>query len=137
NLLERERTAELSVLLLDSDAEYVQQDRTAIGFFPTSKQDLFEYDVLIFGDVAPTLFSQAQLSNIEEFVRSKGGGFLLIGGRNFAPQSYRDTALEDLLPIEIGPASNVGRDAAIAQGFTPRLTLEGKTSPMFRFAADE
>lgn len=137
NLLERERTAELSVILLDSDPEYVQQDRAAVGFFPTSKQDLFEYDVLIFGDIAPSLFSQAQLSNIEEFVRAKGGGFLIIAGRNFAPQSYRDTVLEDLLPVEIGPASNIGRDTNIPQGFTPRLTLEGKTSPMFRFAPDQ
>lgn len=136
NLLERERTVELSVLLLDADPEYVQQDRTAIGFFPTSKQELFEFDVLIFGDVAPSLLSQAQLANVEEFVQVKGGGFLLIAGRNFAPQSYRDTVLEDFLPIEIGPAANAGKDDNIAQGFTPRLTLEGKASPMFRFAAD-
>lgn len=135
NLLEREATVELKVLLLDSDPEYVQQDRSAIEFFPTRKQDLFDQDVIILGDVAPSLFTPAQLENLRDFVRVKGGGLLLIAGASFTPRSYRDTLLEDLLPVEIGPATN--RDVGASGGFTPRLTLEGQANPIFRFAADD
>lgn len=135
NLLEREPTAEVKVLLLDADPEYVQQDRAATSYFPTSKQELFEYDVLILGDVAPSLFSQAQLANIREFVRVKGGGFLMIGGPQSAPHAYRESPLADLLPIEIGPSANRARTGS--QGFSPRLTVDGRNNPIFRFAADE
>lgn len=135
NLLERERTMELSVLLLDADPEFVQQDRVAIGFFPTSTQDLFAYDVLILGDVPATVFSQAQLHDMREFVKTKGGGLVVIAGRDFSPQAYRDTPLADLMPIEIAAAT--GAEWPSVEGFRPRLTVEGRASPIFRFAADE
>jgi uncharacterized membrane protein len=135
NLLERERTVELGVLLLDADPEYVQQDRAAIGFFPTNKQDLFAYDVLILGDVPPTVFSQAQINDIRDFVRVKGGGLLHIAGREFAPHGYRDTPLADLLPVELGAAS--GSEWPASGAFRPQLTVDGRASPIFRFSADD
>ncbi|MFO0945118.1 MAG: VWA domain-containing protein [Planctomycetota bacterium] len=137
HLLERESTVELKVVLLDSDPEYVQQDRSAIEFFPTSKQDLFTYDVILLGDVAPTLLTPAQLENIRDFVRVKGGGLLVLAGPNFVPATYRDTLLDDLLPVVIGPATNRELSAPTSTGFSPRLTVEGRASPIFRFAADE
>lgn len=137
HLLERESTVELKVVLLDSDPEYVQQDRSAIEFFPTSKQDLFTYDVVLLGDVAPTLLTPTQLENIRDFVRVKGGGLLVLAGPNFVPATYRDTLLEDLLPVIIGPATNRELSAPTSTGFSPRLTVEGRASPIFRFAADD
>ena len=137
SLLERQPAVDLDVVLLDSDPEFVEQDRTAVPFMPTSRQELFDYDVLILGDVAPTLFSQAQLSNIVEFVEKKGGGFLLIAGRNQAPQAYRGTPLEALLPVVVGPAANRNLVVATGESFFPQLTIEGKSSPNFRFSDDE
>lgn len=137
SLLERESTIELSVLLLDADPEYIQQDRAAIGFFPAGKKELFEYDVLIFGDVSPAVFSPAQLELVREFVRSKGGGFLVIAGEQFAPAGYRDTALADLLPVEVGARSARDGQAPSAAGFSPRLTVDGRASPIFRFAGSD
>ncbi|MGL5096402.1 MAG: VWA domain-containing protein, partial [Planctomycetia bacterium] len=133
---EREATVELHVLLLDSDPEFIQEDRSAVGFFPTTKTDLFTYDVLILGDVAPSFFTQAQQENIREFVRVKGGGFLVIAGGGFAPRSYRDSTLEELLPVEIGPAARAA-ESVVNKPFQPRLTVDGRASPIFRFSPDD
>lgn len=136
HLLEREATVALTTLLLDADPEYVQQDRTAMGYFPASKQELFEHDVVILGDVAPALFSPSQLQNLRDFVRIKGGGLLFIAGREAMPRAYRDTVMADLLPIEVGPSGR-GLEGDLTQGFQPQLTIEGGASPLFRFAVDE
>lgn len=135
SLLERDPTIELGTMLLDADPEFTQQDRSAIGFFPTNKKELFAFDVLILGDVSPAMFSSAQLDMIREFVKNKGGGLLFLAGVQFSPVAYKDTPLADLLPIDIGATAN--RDISTQVGFVPRLTLEGKSSPIFRFAADE
>lgn len=137
SLLEREPTIELGVILLDADPEHTQQDRAALGFFPTTKKDLYSFDVVILGDVAPNLFTAAQLETLRDFVKVKGGGLLFLSGEQFAPATYGDTTLADLLPVELGSPNN--RDVGATSGlpFIPRLTVEGRASPIFRFAADE
>lgn len=138
NLLERESTIDLAVLLLDSDIEYAQQDRSAITAFPSSKEELFGHDVLIFGDVRPSgQITPTDLEHIRDFVREKGGGFLLIAGRDFAPQEYRDTVLEPLLPIDVGAPGREGQRTEQGGGFVPQLTIEGRANPIFRFVDDE
>jgi hypothetical protein len=72
--------------------------------------------------------------NIQEFVRTKGGGFLLIAGPSFAPHAYRDTPLEEILPVKIGGSN---RAAGGGASFSPKITLEGRTSPIFRLAATD
>ena len=42
NYLEREETIDLAVVLLSSDPEYTEQDRSALPTFPASKDELFE-----------------------------------------------------------------------------------------------
>ena len=137
NLLEREQTVDLKIVLLDSDLEYRQQDLAALSAFPTSREELFEYDVLLFGDVSLALLRQDQLENVRDFVKVKGGGFLLIAGPYFAPASYRDSPLEEVLPVELLTGDRITGAEDARDGFVPRLTPEGRTSPMFRFAADE
>jgi hypothetical protein len=139
NFLERDETIELSALLLSSDPEYADQDNTAIAVFPTTQDELFQFDVIVLGDIQPGFFTSTQLKNIVEFVSVKGGGLIQISGENFAPLNYRGTPLEDLLPIELSDARNPTRGAAANDlaAFRPRLTLEGRSSPIFRFGNDE
>jgi uncharacterized membrane protein len=136
NLLEREETVELAVLLADADPEYLEEDRSAVGFFPTTKEDLYKHDVVILGDVGPSLFSAAQLEALREFVRVKGGGIFFMGGPEANPQSFRDTPLEELLPVELAGSSGSSLGSA-EEEFRPRLTPAGRISPIFRFGADE
>lgn len=137
NLLEREETVEVSVLLADADPEYLEEDRVAVGYFPTTREELFAYDVVILGDVSPSLLSNVQLENLREFVRGKGGGLLFVAGPEFNPLSYRDTVLEELLPVEIPGPLGTGAGSNTYDSFRPRLTVEGRASPIFRFGEDE
>lgn len=139
NFLERDETIELSALLLSSDPEYADQDNTAVAVFPTNRDDLFKYDVVILGDVQPGFLTTSQIKNLVEFVTVKGGGLIQISGENFAPLAYKGTPLEDLMPIELGDARNPTRGAAANDlaAFRPNLSLEGRSSPIFRFGNDE
>ncbi len=137
NFLQREKTIDLKVVLLSSDPEYSNQDLYAIPTFPASKEDLFNYDVIILGDADPGNLSRSQMTNLAEFVTEKGGGVLFLAGDQFNPLSYRSSPLEDLLPIELADSRNPTAVGNAIPAFKPNLTVEGRSSPIFRFGDDE
>jgi von Willebrand factor type A domain len=137
-LLEREKTIELKTVLQDSDPEYAQEDLYALGHFPVTKDDLFQYDVLILGDVNLSYLSGSVLDNVSEFVRDRGRGLLLIAGPYHNPASFRGTPLETLLPIELEGVVVPTPETPISDSFRPDLTIEGrKGSSIFRFSDSE
>jgi hypothetical protein len=137
NYLERDETIDLNVVLLSSDPEYSDQDRSALPTFPAAKDDLFAYDVVLFGDADTSFLSRSQMQNLVEFVTGKGGGVLFVAGELFNPLSYRGSPLEFLLPIELADARNPTAVGTTVTSFRPELTLEGRASPIFRFGDDE
>ena len=72
--------------------------------FPVSRDELFAYDVLIFGDANPSFLSRSVLDNIAAFVEERGGGLVVIAGPRHTPLAYRDTPLAKLLPINLDTA---------------------------------
>jgi hypothetical protein len=144
NLLEREapgkrnRTMDLKVLLTDADDDFPKQDKSAIAEFPLNKVELYQYDVVLFGDVDPhsPKLSDQKLRDLADFVRERGGGFLMIAGPNFSPHAYKDTPLADILPVEMaGPPPPEPEERT--EGFRPELTPVGRLHPIFRFSGDE
>ncbi len=138
NALLREKTVELSVLLLEADEVFVQEGSDPIRRFPETPQELNQYDVVLFGDVDVRAgwLTQAQMDMLLDFVGNEGGGFGMIAGERFAPHRVLGTVLEKLIPVRIDP-SFLGRyDRALLSGFHPRLTPEGRQSRVFRFEAD-
>jgi uncharacterized membrane protein len=142
-LLEREsaedktnKTVDLKVVLLDADDDYAREDKSALAYLPPNKAELNQYDLIILGDVDPQSPKiKDRLQDIADFVRERGGGFLMIAGENYSPHAYKDTPLEAILPIELDkepPAEE--RD--IERGYRPVLTLEGQGHPIFRFSQD-
>jgi uncharacterized membrane protein len=140
-LLEREKTVELHTVLQDADLNYSDQDASAQplrGRFPVSRDQLFAYDVVIFGDVNPKFLGQSTLENLREFVSEAGGGLIMIAGWQFNPLAYAGSPLETLLPIELDGVKVPPPDVDISQSFQPKLTLEGrKSTPIFRFDEDD
>ncbi len=146
-LLERElasekgtRSLELRVVQLDADEQHFLQDRTVLSGLPT-RQELYEnYDVVILGDVDPRgqlANSDANLEMLADFVRERGGGLLMIAGRQFAPNAYKDTPLADLLPIRFDVQNGApGTLPDPDQTYHPQLTSIGQSHPLFRFAPD-
>ncbi|MBI3465423.1 MAG: hypothetical protein HY000_20560 [Planctomycetes bacterium] len=134
HLLERDPSIDLNVLLLEADAEHPEQDRTAISHFPTSKEELRSYDVVLFGDVNPFYLNENQLRNLADFVIDKGGGLALLAGQRYMPASYRETPLETVIPIDFDGAQ---AGMPTREPFQSVLTVEGLANPIFRLGPDD
>lgn len=134
NALQREKTIELSVLLLEADEQFIQEGTEPIRRFPETPEELGRYDVVLFGDADPRggWLSRAQMNMLLDFVGNLGGGFGLIAGERSAPRRYLGTPLARLLPIRIDPKFLGRYDAPLTTGFHPRLTPEGRRSRLFR-----
>jgi hypothetical protein len=51
------------------------------------REELFEFDVVIFGDVNPSFLSTSVLANLNEFVEKKGGGVAFISGPRYSGEA--------------------------------------------------
>ena len=76
--------------------------------FPTTREELFGYDVVICSDIARTAFTQEQLEWTVELVAKRGGGFAMIGGNtSFGSGGWDQTVWDGLIPVDMsgrGPA---------------------------------
>ena len=71
------------------------------GGFPKVAEDLFDdYQAIILDDVEAEFFTFDQQLLIQEFVARRGGGFLMLGGReSFHGGDYTKSPIADLLPF--------------------------------------
>ena len=121
--------------------------------YPTSKEVLFDYDAIIFGNIASSKFLRQQLENTVEFIRKRGGGFLMLGGsrslgNHNIDDSYINTPIARVLPVELElgtpptPVPPIRRFATPPRrdrkpsipSYTLQLTAEGKADPLMALA---
>ncbi|MCM8530877.1 MAG: VWA domain-containing protein [Lentisphaeraceae bacterium] len=70
------------------------------GSFPIDKKALFNYDLIIFGDIQSRLFSNEEMTWLREFVELRGGGLVFIDGRRNGLLTYGETPLKSLIPVK-------------------------------------
>jgi len=111
--------------------------------FPTTAEDLFQYQAVIMGDISRDFFSNDQLVLLQDFVAERGGGLLIAG---MLDDAFTETVLGDILPVtplrsEVLPSFLQGgiRRGSHATGelFKPRLTSAGEFSPLLRLDSDD
>lgn len=133
NMLQRDETIALHTVLQEADLEHAEQDASALRAFPVRREKLFAYDVVIFGDVNPSLLSAAALKNLADFVDqpAKGGALILIAGPTFMPMAYGDTPLTRLFPFPSTVLSERGRagQGVVTEPFVVRPTDLGLANP--------
>lgn len=110
-LLRADRNIQVQCFLLSANHDFPQEatkGSNSLTAVPTSSEELLRnYDVVILGDVDPYAVASNPedcnkfMNSLKEFV-SKGGGFLMIAGEYDAPRSYRETPIQDLLPVTLG-----------------------------------
>ena len=122
-------------------------------FYPDDKETLFDFDAIILGNVDASQFTAAQLENTLEFVRTRGGGLLMLGGSTSLGNhelagSYINTAIAQCLPVEIelgsAPApptprrrnrlTTSSRASATNKGYKLQLTSDGKVENLMALA---
>ena len=113
------------------------------GFYPDSKEELFDFDAIIIGNVAASYFTKQELENTVEFVRTRGGGLLMLGGAESLgnPElsaSYLNTPIAQLLPVELElgspPSPPAPRGRSSSEGYQLQLTSDGKIEPLMALA---
>ncbi|HAU24545.1 MAG TPA: hypothetical protein DCX09_07690 [Gammaproteobacteria bacterium] len=111
--------------------------------FPRSREELYQYESLILGDIEESFFNADQLQMIEDFVAERGGGFLMSG---MIDEGFISTPIADVLPVTLIEESflpshlrgGIRRGTqATGELFFPRLTNNGEFSPLLRLAADD
>ncbi len=134
NALLREKTNELSVLLLGADENFVQEGTVAIRRFPETPEELNRFDVVLMGDVDPkgSWLTDAQMNMLLDFVGHEGGGFGVIAGERSAPLRFAGTPLEKLLPVYIDSHRASSSGFVFPEGFRMQLTPQGRHSRLFR-----
>ena len=105
------------------------------GGYPRSREELFTYDAIVFGDIEASWFTPEQLQLTEAFVGERGGGFLMIGGLNsFREGGYAGTPVEDMLPVQLtGDNWAMG---IVDHAFRLAPAEEGIHHPLLRFGSN-
>jgi len=123
-LLARDRGIALTSVLQDADLESVSDNPSTREYFPVDRDELFEYDVVILGDIDPGFLSTSTQQNLRDFVRTARGGLILVAGTRFNPVSYRGTPIEDLVPADLSTL-RVPDPAESSGPWHSRLTAAG------------
>jgi uncharacterized membrane protein len=101
--------------------------------FPKKKEELFAFKGLIFGSIESTFFTQDQLKNVVDFVSNRGGGYLMMGGRNsFGGGRYENSPIADILPVQL---SSADRNPVIGR-LKWSVTEYGRTHPLMKLTPD-
>ncbi len=131
NMLGRDETIELHTVLQDADLEYAEQDAAALRVFPVRRDELFQYDVVILGDVNPAMLSGSMIRNLADFVDQpgKGGALVMIAGPDYMPGAFRDTPLAKLMPFDLGSVRFPDREQVLTERFQVEPTRLGTACP--------
>ena len=123
----------------DSGAEtfYVQATQSRanalLGGYPNTREALFAYDAIVLANVDPDLLTGQQLALTRAFVGERGGGLLVLGARGFQRQGLRDTALEDVLPLDLTDKGGGIVPASVSPGRNRvALTSAGEDHPVMQ-----
>ncbi len=100
-MLRRDQRINLDVVLMEADPQLASADDSPyLASFPSTEATLFEYDLIVLGDIDPAVLTARQLALIERFVSEIGGGLVLIAGRRHMPGSFWDSPLAAVMPVE-------------------------------------
>ena len=111
------------------------RDETELqGGFPKTAEDLYGYQAIILDDLEAGFFTADQQTLVQQFVASRGGGLLMMGGPDsFQEGQYYHTPIGDLLPVYLDRSP----DAQVPEHFQLALSREGWLQPWARLRDNE
>ncbi|MDP6544218.1 MAG: hypothetical protein QGH60_09525 [Phycisphaerae bacterium] len=100
---------------------------------PKNKEEWLKFDVVILGDLPPSVLDEETLEILKALVDDRGGTLICIAGRGYMPHAYGRTVLAELLPVRFipGVAEKMPEDV-----FKIALTPEGKNHIITRQDTD-
>ena len=97
NLFERDERWETKSAIAGPGANSGKLPRGEKGdVFPSEKNILFGYDLIVFGEISTELFEQEEIEWIRDFVTRRGGGLIMLDGPR---QKFREYAEDENNPL--------------------------------------
>ncbi len=100
-LLLRDPRLDVKFLMTQGDPDLAAASPEYLARYPEKPAEAFIYDLVILGDVPSWYFNRPQMERMVELVRERGGSVLMLAGEQYAPASYVDTPLAEVLPVRI------------------------------------
>ncbi|MEA3224924.1 MAG: hypothetical protein U9Q07_03165, partial [Planctomycetota bacterium] len=102
--------------------------------FPKTEEELFGYHAVILDDIEAEFFSHDQMELLYRFVAERGGGFLMLGGKeSFQEGGFHRTPIGRILPVYLDRLS----EAETTNQIRLNLTREGWLQPWARLRDNE
>ena len=124
-ILKRDPRINATFIASNVGPEVARNSPEHIERFPDNRNDAFQYDLVILGDVDASFFTDEELGLLDELIRDRGASLLMLCGPMHSPQSYVGTPVQTMLPIRFDAESAWGK---IAESVYPVLTHEGRSS---------
>lgn len=128
----------VSFVFLRTPTDTVDVPESQLSLIPFPIDDIFleelkNFDVIFFDDFSHrAYFNPVYLERVRDFVRDGGGLAMFGGARAFDSGGYGDSALREVLPVELD-----GKGAFETRGTAQAaLTPAGKAHPITRLLAD-
>ncbi|MEO0474470.1 MAG: hypothetical protein AAF085_00680 [Planctomycetota bacterium] len=132
-ILKRDPRINATFIQSNVGPEVARNSAEHIERFPNNREDAFQYDLVILGDVDSGFFSDEEFGLLEELVRDRGASLLMICGPMYSPTSYEGTPVQTMLPVRFesdSPWEEVGASVY------PVLTPEGASSLVMTLETD-
>ena len=101
NVFERDEQWSVNTVIAGPGTDHAALTRgEEEGQFPGKREQLFAYDLVIFGEIASELFSEQDFQWLSEFVETRGGGIVFIDGQRGRLRQLASTKLGSLIPVE-------------------------------------
>ncbi len=124
-ILKRDPRINATFVASNVGPEVARNSPEHIERFPDDRDDAFQYDLVILGDVDASFFTDEELGLLEELIRDRGASLLMLCGPMHSPNSYANTPVETMLPVRFDAEAEWEK---IAETVYPVLTPEGLSS---------
>jgi len=125
----------VSFFILRTDTDELPLGANEMSLIPFPYQEIFDeqlhsFDLLIFHNFNyKPYWVEPYLPGVREYIQS-GGALAMIGGDlSFASGQYGESALRDVLPVDVAGIPAEGPRAFSTDSFKPRLTAAGRNHP--------
>lgn len=124
-ILKRDPRLDTTFIASSAGPEFARNSPEHIERFPSKREEVFQYDLVILGDVDSDFFTAEELGLLEELIRDRGGSLLVLCGPMHTPGSYSGTPVETMLPVRFDPDEEW---EVTSESIYPVLTPEGRSS---------
>ena len=132
-ILHRDPRINATFIASNAGPEVARNSPEHIERFPNTREEAFQYDLVIIGDVKASFFSEEEFGLLEELIRDRGASLLMLCGPMHSPASYAGTPVESMLPVQFEADAKWEK---VSESVYPVLTPEGQSSQVMTLEND-